>query len=79
LLVDVQLKIDPRSKRALEQSGETGNELFDVHCCWLERLAPSEGQEPLNQGLGALGRLHCSTDEPLLALVAETSPHEHVE
>ena len=53
--------------------------LHDVDGDRLQRLAAGEGEQALDQHLGALGRLDRAVDQALLAIAADAPPLEQIE
>ena len=74
---DPQLDFGP--ERAADQPGHAVDQFGQVDRGRLERLAASEGEQPLDEYLGAFGRLERTVDQPPLALAAQPAPQQHVE
>ena len=68
-----------RSGRALDQLRHAGDQFSHVHGDALQRLPPSERQQPLYQRLGAVGRLKRAANQPLLSFAADPPALKHVE
>ena len=76
---DIDDHLDLRPRRARDQIGHAGHQPFEIDRGRLQRLAPREGEQALDQSLGALGRLQRAVDQPFLARTAQAVAVEQIE
>jgi len=79
VLGDIDQHLDLRSGGAVDELGHTPDEGADVHWLRLERLPPREGQQPMDDGFGPLGRLQGARDPALPPLALSPAPLQQVE
>ncbi len=77
--LDVQLDRHPRPHRARQQVLHAPDQSGHVNGLRLKGLPPREGEQALNQGLGALGGLERPIDHPLGPSIGDPSALEHVQ
>ena len=65
-----RLDLDQFAERRMQQVRHAGNHFVGVDCLRRQRLLPREGQKPLGEDCGALGRVGCGFDEALNAEIA---------
>ena len=76
---DVELELNPRARRAGDESGHAVDERRDIDRVRLQRLPAGEREQALHERFGALRRLKGALDQPLLAVAADAPALEQVE
>jgi hypothetical protein len=79
LRAEIDAQVDGRTERRTDQADHAFHKPGYLDRDGLERLAPRKGEQALDQGFGALGRLQRTIDQPPLALAADPAPDQHVE